>query len=496
MAERVVIIGAGIAGLSAALALSATGREIVVLERDGPPPDGGAEAAFDHWARRGVGHLRQSHAFLARLRSLIKDEHPALYDALRDAGAREIGFVDGLPEGMKKTYRPQPKDAELSVLVSRRTTIELVMRRHVESLPGVTLKTEVFVTGLITDHDASGALTVRGVTTDKGEERGDLIVDAGGRSSPVNEWLVEAGATIPEEVEDCSILYFSRFYRFREGQGEPPRGRHGGTGDLGFIKFGLFPADNGTFSMTLAVPEVEMELRAAVVRPEVFDAICASFPGIAPWTDPARSEGVSKVCGMGDLKSRWREMAPGGAPVALNLFCVGDSVVRTNPLFGRGCSFAAVAAHRLRDVLAETADPAERARRYSAALREALRPYYDDMVTQDLAAARRARNGLDPDYRPTFRGNLMRSFVEDGVAIAIRRDVGLLRAAMRGFHMLEDPRAWLRKPSAMAKVLAAWARGKRANAAYYTPKPGPDRATMFDALGLPQHTDWERLKAA
>ena len=47
MTERVAIIGAGVAGLCAALSLTGQGREIVILERDPPPPDGGVDAVFD-----------------------------------------------------------------------------------------------------------------------------------------------------------------------------------------------------------------------------------------------------------------------------------------------------------------------------------------------------------------------------------------------------------------------------------------------------------------
>src|ERR1019366_5684473 len=94
--ESVVVLGAGIAGLCVALALAPTGRRITLLERDAPPPEGGAEAVFDHWQRRGASQLRHSHAFLARLRKLIAVEHPALLEALRSAGARELRFADGL----------------------------------------------------------------------------------------------------------------------------------------------------------------------------------------------------------------------------------------------------------------------------------------------------------------------------------------------------------------------------------------------------------------
>jgi 2-polyprenyl-6-methoxyphenol hydroxylase-like FAD-dependent oxidoreductase len=495
--ESVVVLGAGIAGLCVALALVPTGRTITLLERDPPPPDGGAEAVFDHWRRRGASQLRHSHAFLARLRKLIATEHPTLLAALRAAGARELRFADGLPDPLKKRYVPRPEDEEMAIIVSRRTTMELVIRRHVEAAPNVTIRSDAFVTGLISDRDEGGPLTARGFTLQDGEAvLGDLVIDAGGRGSPMPDWLTDAGARVPETAEDCAILYYTRFYELAPGQGDPPRGRHAPNGDLGYLKFGVFPADNGTFSVTLAVPEVEETMRAAVVRPPIFDAICARLPGLAAWTDPSRSAPVSKVYAMGDLQSRWREMAPDGAPVVLNAFCVGDSLVRTNPLYGRGCSFAAIEAHALRDILAETADPTARAATYSARVRTLLQSFYDDMRDQDRAAARRAAHGLDPDYRAPWRARLMRRFIEDGVGVAVRGDPELFRAAMRAFHMLEPPRVWLGRPAAMAKIGMALVRGRKANARFYPARPGPERLEMFAALGLPAEADLLRLKAA
>src|SRR5580765_2497677 len=140
MAEKVLVIGAGMAGLWTALALAPTGRQVVVLERDPPAPQGGPDEAFTDWQRRGVGHLRHSHAFLARLRTLVRDDHPQLMDDLRAAGCRELGFEGGLTAKHRETYTPKPIDADLAILTSRRTTLELVMRRYAERLPGVTMR--------------------------------------------------------------------------------------------------------------------------------------------------------------------------------------------------------------------------------------------------------------------------------------------------------------------------------------------------------------------
>ena len=201
------------------------------------------------------------------------------------------------------------------------------------------------------------------------------------------------------------------------------------TGDLEYLKFGVFPGDNGCFSITLCVPEIEEELRKRIADPMVFDAACARLPGLAPWVDPATSTAISKVFGMGDLHSRWRDLSPGGRAAVTGFFAVGDSLVRSNPLFGRGCSFAAVSAHLLRDALQMFRDPAARVSAYQRRVEAELRPYYTAMRDADRSAIRRARQALTPSYRPNLKSRIARRFLEDGVAIAVRSDVELLRAA-------------------------------------------------------------------
>lgn len=497
MTQKVLVIGAGMAGLWTALALAPGGRELVLLERDPPPPQGGPDDAFETWSRRGVGHLRHSHAFLARLRLLIRDQHPRLLAELLAAGCRDLGFEGGLSDIQKRTYVPLPIDGDLAVLTSRRTTFELVMRRYVERQAGVTIRSGVFVKDL---RVTPGAVpTVTGVVIEDADGRhelsADIVIDAGGRTSSAVEQLREAGVAIAEESEDCGILYYTRHYRLNPGASEPERGKAPMTGDLEYLKFGVFPGDNGCFSITLCVPEIEEELRKTIVGPAVFDALCTALPGLAPWVDPATSTAISKVFGMGDLHSRWRDMAPGGKAVVLGFFPVGDSHVRTNPLYGRGCSFAAVSAHLLRDALNLFSDPAARLDAYQRRVEAELRPFYSVMRDADRSAIRRARQALNPGHRPSLKSRIARRFIEDGVAVAVRSDIDLLRAALRGFHMLEDPQAWLKRPANISKVLGYWARGRKANAAAYRPKGGPERADMLRGLGLSPELDVERVLA-
>ena len=184
---------------------------------------------------------------------------------------------------------------------------------------------------------------------------------------------------MPAEKSPAGIIYYTRHYKLLAGKSEPSRSAWlaPGAGDLGYIKYGVFPADDGHFSVTLSVPEIEDDIRKHIVHGEVFDRMCASFPGVMRWTDPARAEPTSKVYAMGKLESLWREWAPGGAPAILGFFAIGDASIRTNPLYGRGCSTGFLQADILAKVLRKTSDPCARAKLFAAKRARALRSFYE-----------------------------------------------------------------------------------------------------------------------
>jgi 2-polyprenyl-6-methoxyphenol hydroxylase-like FAD-dependent oxidoreductase len=480
MSEHVLVAGAGIAGLGAALALGDT-RRVTLVDRDSAAPQDDAEDAFAHWERRGATQLRHSHVFLGRLTTLLATRYPALLKELTDGGARIFTFQDGLPPPLRASYTPEPGDENLSILFSRRTTLELVMRRYVKRLPNVTILDEAGVRGAILENGA-----VKGLKVERGgiaqDLDADITVDASGRNTAFPDWLRAAGISVSEEESPAGILYFTRHYRLHDGAEEPPRDGTPGAGDLGYIKFGVFPADNRHFSVTLAIPEIETELRMAVMKPEIFDRVCAEIPGCARWIDPARAAPASQVFSMGNLKSIWRVYDPRPA----NFFALGDAAVRTNPLYGRGCSAGIVHAHILRDVIDATSDPAARAVKFAAETRKALRPFYDSMVRQDAMAIRRAENEHDPHYKPSRRARATKSLIEDAIGPATRGDITVLRAFSRAFHMIDDPNDWWKRPEMVARLLGFWAlpeRYKRARG-FYPPKFGPERAEMISKLNL------------
>jgi 2-polyprenyl-6-methoxyphenol hydroxylase-like FAD-dependent oxidoreductase len=106
---RVVVVGGGIGGLGCALFLAPRGHDVTFLDRDPADLPADPAAAWDDWPRRGVAQFRHIHLFNARGRNLLRDEVPAVYDALRAAGAGEIRLGDG-------------DDDDLVRLTCRRTT--------------------------------------------------------------------------------------------------------------------------------------------------------------------------------------------------------------------------------------------------------------------------------------------------------------------------------------------------------------------------------------
>lgn len=487
--ERVLIAGAGISGLGAALALGDGTRDVIILDRDPPPPDTSPEEAFTSWERRGATQLRHSHAFLGRLNVLIRTRYPALMDELLKEGARLIGYEEMLPPTLASSYQREDGDEDLTFLLSRRSTLELVIRRYAARLPGVTFIANAGVRGLIAHRDG-GELIADGLKVDRDgvieDMRADIIVDASGRNTSFPDWLRAEHVEVSEEESPAGILYFTRHYRLKDGAEEPPRDGTPGAADLGYIKFGVFNADNRHFSITLAVPEIETALRTAVMKPEVFDAVCAMMPAAGRWIDPARAEAVTPVFGMGNLKSVWRSYLKNGEPQVLNFFAIGDAAVRTNPLYGRGCSTGVVHAHILRDTLNATADPRERARMIERETFTALRPFYDSMVQQDEQSIRRAINEQDPAYKARLKARIVKSFIEDAVVPATRADLAVSRASSRSFHMLAHPTAWLKSPAMLARIVRLWAtpRGMKERAGYYRDAGGPERTEMLARLGL------------
>ena len=451
---NVVVLGAGIGGLGAALTLGRAGHDVTLVERDDVGSAADPEEAFSARGRRGAPQTRHSHAFLARSRNLLASQAPDVLDALYAAGVSELRFTESLPPEMEG-FMPEPEDEELVALACRRTTFEWVLRRIVLADGGTRL-VHGTATALLTHAGAAApggagpkrgpALRVGGVGLADGTAlRADAVVDATGRRSPVASWLAAAGGRPPEVVSaDTGIVYSTRFFRLADGADRPPADGPIG-GDLGYMKYAVFPGDNRTFSITFAVPVADAELRV-LLRDDPFDRAAEAMPGTAAWVEPGRSRPITGVEVMARLVNRKADFVVDGEPVATGLYAVGDSHVCTNPLYGRGCSLALVHAGLLADVLAEH-DPGSEAaaRAFHDATAAELVPWYHTAVAQDAESATGSAPGEGPG-----------SLIRDGLLPAARRDPRVLRAFLRVLNLVDPPAAPMGDPYVLGKVMEAY----------------------------------------
>lgn len=494
-AQHVVVIGGSVAGLGVALALSGRGHRVTILEADATPLPASHQDAFERWERRGSPQTRHSHALLARLRNLIHTHAPELLEKLLACGAEELRFSDRARQLFEAPVL-EPGDDEIVSLACRRITFEWVLRRHVLDTGLVDFRDGVEVTRLAAERDASTALPrVTGVwvRTPSGEALvpGDLVVDASGRRSKLRSWLPALGTQAVREVSTpCGIFYTSRFYRLRDGVAAPPLDGGIVGVDLGYLKVGIFAGDSRVFSITLAASPSDDAMRR-VLRQPAFDAAVAAIPLAAAWASPALSEPVSDVHGMARLENTRRWLVEDGEPLALGIVAVGDALIHTNPIVGRGCSLAWASAFDLADCLdANGGDLRALALAYDACVERNVVPWYELQLAQDadaIAVAEAQQRGEDP-FRTTHPDGtqdpkaFVRSLLRDGLVPALQEDLVLLRIFLRALNLLDRPRDLLKNPVVMQSVLASWAKRDQ------RPKLelGPSREGMlerFAALG-------------
>jgi 2-polyprenyl-6-methoxyphenol hydroxylase-like FAD-dependent oxidoreductase len=494
--KHVVVIGGSVAGLGVALALSGRGHRVTVLEADATPLPASHDEAFASWQRRGSPQARHSHAFLGRLRNLIRDHAPTLLEKLLACGAEELRFADRLRQ-LFPDASVEPGDEDMAFLACRRITFEWVLRRHVQGTGLVTFEDGARVVGLDATPGAGNLPpTVTGVWCERAggaPERvaGDLVVDASGRRSKLAHWLEAIGARAPREASSpCGIFYTTRFYQLRPGV-EPPPLDGGIVGvDLGYLKVGIFAGDSRVFSITLAATPGDDAMRKVLHEP-AFEVAVAAVPQAAQWVAPALSEPVSGVHGMANLNNTRRFFWEDGAPAALGVLPLGDALIHTNPIVGRGCSLAWTSAFALADCLGAAAgDPAALSRAYEAHVERDIVPWYELQVAQDADAievAEAQMRGDDP-YRITNPDGsqnpkaFLRSLLRDGLVPALQEDVTLLRLFLRSLHLLDPPGALMKNPVVMQRLLASYAKRDERPVVVHGPTRG-DMIERFAAAG-------------
>ena len=357
---RVAIIGSGPTGLFLGAALARRGHAVTSVDRDPGPPG-------DEWRRRGVMQFHHAHAFRGQVAVALQAEVPEAYDGWLAAGAEPIRFRR--PDGVEV----------LGGMRSRRETFERALRAAASRQPGLELRR-----GHVDAVLAEGG-RARGLLVDGAELPADLVVDASGRSGRVTRHLRPA----PSLVGDIGVAYVDRQYQLHPGaEPGPMLNPIAWQADLDGYQAIVFLHERGIFSVLIVRPTEEPDL-ALLRHPAAFEAACRAIPGLAEWTDPARSRPITDVLVGGALVNHYRGQGGHDGALALpGLLFVGDAVCTTTPMFGRGVTTSLLQARELLALLDSDTDVVAVAEAFDAWCAAQMRPWVEDHVRMDDAVRR------------------------------------------------------------------------------------------------------------
>jgi len=466
---KVLVMGAGVGGLSTAMVLALDGHDVTVVERDPAPAPRDPEDAWASWERRGVNQFRLPHFLLARWRQEAEREIPDAVAALEERGALRMNPVEVLPAELTGGVRDG--DEVFTSVTARRPVVEAALTATAEAIPGVSVRRGVAVEGLLTSGSSRPVPHVVGLRAGGGEElRADLVVDATGRRSPLPVWLAALGAPAPvEEREDCGFVYYGRHYQ----ADEMPELRAGALTHYDSASILTLAADNGTWSVVFCCSARDAAMRG-LRDPDRFEAALDHYPVAAHWKDGKPITGVDV---MARIEDRYRRLVVDGAPVVTGLVAVADAWACTNPSLGRGISIGLLHACALRDLLRETSpsagargtDADDFARRWDETTEATVGPLY----RATLAFDRHRLAEIDAEIagRP-YETDDRAWAVSKALYAGSGRDPEVLRASLRIAGLLATPSEVVAEPGMVDRILAA-AAGRPRYAL-----PGADRATL------------------
>ncbi|MCW3046839.1 MAG: dependent oxidoreductase [Solirubrobacterales bacterium] len=456
---RVVVLGAGVCGLGAALMLRRDGHDVAVLERDPAPVPDSNEGAWERWERAGVTQFRQAH-FLQPLGRIVLDEElPDVRDALLAAGAARFDPLRLMPPWIADR-RPRPGDERFATITARRPVMEHAFARVAQE--EVDVRRGIEVERLLTN----GVPRIAGVRTTRGEELpADLVVDAMGRRSRLPAWLADAGARgMHEESEDFGFLYYTRFFR-----GEQPRMLAPLLTAIGTISLLTLPGDDDTWSVTVLGAAGDRPLKR-LRKTEAWTAVVRACPLQAHWLE---GEPITEILGMGGIVDRYRRLVSGSRPAVTGVALLGDACACTNPSLGRGIALGLRHAQLLRDTLREEEEPGRFAEAWDAATEVEITPWYRATARQDRERLREIdalRQGLE---RPAPADR--QAAVRAALTPAAMCDPDVLRAMLAERCCLDSPTA-LDEPELAERILEL---ARDAEPAQFA---GPDRKQLLTLL--------------
>jgi 2-polyprenyl-6-methoxyphenol hydroxylase-like FAD-dependent oxidoreductase len=346
--KQAVVVGAGMAGLTAARSLADFFERVIILENDALP----REAIH----RPGTPQSRHVHVLLAGGLQALSRLFPGFEESLSQAGAVRLRM--GYDYRIERPgYDPFPqRDFGLRIYSMTRPLLEFTLRKRLGEYCNIELRESCRTQEFIPAPDNAGVAAVRCQNSDGGNETlpADLVIDASGHGSLTLALLHATGFPVPEETSiGVDMGYATALFDIPEGA--PPDW-------MGVVTYPHYPCNkrgalmlpvegnrwilslSGRYDEKPPADWNEFLMYAQHLRtPTVYDAIC-------------NAKRTSEIARFGFKASCWRHFERlEKFPRALLPF--GDAVSRFNPLYGQGMSVAALEADLLNGLL--TAQSAE-----------------------------------------------------------------------------------------------------------------------------------------
>jgi 2-polyprenyl-6-methoxyphenol hydroxylase-like FAD-dependent oxidoreductase len=432
--SHAVVIGAGMAGLTAAQAISRHFGKVTVIERDVLP----AEAA----PRTGTPQAQHAHMLLAGGLKALQILFPGFEQDLAEVGAVKVRTGKDI-RLERPGFDPFPiRDLGLNVFCMSRPLLEAVTRRRVQQTPNINICVRSRVTSLVASRDA---MRIEGVRYD-GEDgaavvEADLVVDASGRCGLTLQALEELSLQKPETTEIgidqayASTIVERPLDHNAEWLGNIvlPSAPASSRGAF------LFPIEKQRWLISVGgnhgdAPPGDREgfidflksLRTSTIYDAVKDA--------RPLTDIVRYQ---LPCSTRRHFERL-ESFPAG------LLATGDALCRFNPVFGQGMSVAAQEAVILDRLLTEGVPMERLARDFFAAIQGTIATPWGVAVSDFVYPATRGVRPADIEQRLQYGVALTKLAAQDPEVHRLTAEVS----------QLLKPQAALRDPALTARVMS------------------------------------------
>lgn len=341
-----VVVGASIAGSSAAASLSSVFDQVIVIERDALPTG--------PTKRRGVPHSGQFHILSAGGAKDLEELFPGLREDLRKAGVPYADATASFKYASKFGWFPR-QESGMKMLLTTRRYLEWYLRNRASQIDNVTFVDHARARSLTVENGCAQALEVQDLGT--GQVRsihGDLIIDASGRPSLAPEWFESNGYPMPKEtVVDAGWGYATTYVEVPEEWDPGWKAYYVGPTVSGAGKSATRGASMWRQEGNLMV--VTAQGCAGDVPPTDVDGFMdyiSSF-GSSEFKDVIDKFGrATAIEGWTNTANRHRDWA-GLEDRPEGFVVVGDAAAAFNPIYGQGMTLAARGAKLLRSSLEE-----------------------------------------------------------------------------------------------------------------------------------------------